>query len=229
MKVDAPIETPRVKPSGETENRLLESALSLFSKQGYEGTSIREIIEKARVTRPVLYYYFRNKEDLFSRVLEATFADMDKRFRGAIEGTEGCRERLKALTRASFQNVEENPDLVRMVVQVFFSPELRAIAKNAEGLTHARLRFIGAVMQEGLDSGELSGGDATTLALMYGGLIDIHAMARVRHSEARLTSQFADGLVDLFIDGVKNDGVSRVTLKSTFDFSTSPLNVEGNS
>ena len=36
------------------ESKLLESALALFSDKGYEGTSIREIIEGAGVTRPVL-------------------------------------------------------------------------------------------------------------------------------------------------------------------------------
>ncbi len=44
--------------ANETVKRLLESALVLFSEKGYEGASIREIIERAGVTRPVLYYYF---------------------------------------------------------------------------------------------------------------------------------------------------------------------------
>jgi len=50
-------------PANGAEIRLLEGALSLFSKKGYEGASVREIIEEAGVTRPVLYYYFKNKED----------------------------------------------------------------------------------------------------------------------------------------------------------------------
>ncbi|MGC9053361.1 MAG: TetR/AcrR family transcriptional regulator, partial [Candidatus Hydrogenedens sp.] len=54
-----------------TEERLLKSALKLFSEKGYEGTSIREIIEDAGVTRPVLYYYFQNKEDLFRKLVES--------------------------------------------------------------------------------------------------------------------------------------------------------------
>ena len=45
--------------ANEARTKLLESALTLFSQKGYEGTSIREIIQGAEVTRPVLYYYFR--------------------------------------------------------------------------------------------------------------------------------------------------------------------------
>ncbi|HOH51706.1 MAG TPA: helix-turn-helix domain-containing protein, partial [Candidatus Hydrogenedentes bacterium] len=59
-------QTP-LESGNEAEARLLESALKIFSEKGYEGTSIREIIEGAGVTRPVLYYYFQNKEDLFRR------------------------------------------------------------------------------------------------------------------------------------------------------------------
>lgn len=63
----------------EAETKLLRSALTLFSEKGYEGTSIREIIEGAGVTRPVLYYYFENKEDLFRRLFETTFSELIQR------------------------------------------------------------------------------------------------------------------------------------------------------
>ena len=65
-------QTP-LESGNEAEARLLESALKIFSEKGYEGTSIREIIEGAGVTRPVLYYYFQNKEDLFRRLVEPLF------------------------------------------------------------------------------------------------------------------------------------------------------------
>ncbi|MBW2208934.1 MAG: helix-turn-helix transcriptional regulator, partial [Deltaproteobacteria bacterium] len=44
---------------------LLEAATALFAQKGYAGTSVREIVERAGVTKPVLYYYFENKEGLF--------------------------------------------------------------------------------------------------------------------------------------------------------------------
>jgi hypothetical protein len=43
------------------EVKLLESALTLFSDKGYEGTSIREITERAGVRHPVLYYCFESQ------------------------------------------------------------------------------------------------------------------------------------------------------------------------
>ena len=42
---------------------------SLFAEQGYDATSVREIVETAGVAKPTLYYYFRSKEGLAQALL----------------------------------------------------------------------------------------------------------------------------------------------------------------
>ncbi|GAA4990465.1 TetR/AcrR family transcriptional regulator [Actinopolymorpha pittospori] len=54
----------------DTRERIQQVALELFSTQGYEQTSLREVAERLRITRPALYYHFRTKEDILSSVLE---------------------------------------------------------------------------------------------------------------------------------------------------------------
>jgi AcrR family transcriptional regulator len=49
--------------------RLLETAIGMFAEKGYAGTSVREIVERAGVSKPVLYYYFQSKEGLFLAIL----------------------------------------------------------------------------------------------------------------------------------------------------------------
>jgi TetR/AcrR family transcriptional regulator len=50
--------------------RLLETAIGMFAEKGYAGTSVREIVEQAGVSKPVLYYYFNSKEGLFLAILD---------------------------------------------------------------------------------------------------------------------------------------------------------------
>jgi len=52
MTTTAPVRPPK----NDTEQRLLDAALTLFAEKGYEAASVREIIEATGVTRPVLYY-----------------------------------------------------------------------------------------------------------------------------------------------------------------------------
>jgi AcrR family transcriptional regulator len=47
-----------------TRERILDVALKLFSEQGYEGTSLREIAGRLGVTKAALYYHFKSKEEI---------------------------------------------------------------------------------------------------------------------------------------------------------------------
>ena len=50
--------------SNDTKQRILNVALDLFTEQGYDGTSLREIAEQLGVTKAALYYHFESKEDI---------------------------------------------------------------------------------------------------------------------------------------------------------------------
>jgi AcrR family transcriptional regulator len=59
------IETPpQVDAKSDTRQRILDVALDLFTEQGYDGTSLRQIAEQLGVTKAALYYHFESKEDI---------------------------------------------------------------------------------------------------------------------------------------------------------------------
>lgn len=58
---DAPAQ---VDAKVDTRQRILDVALDLFTEQGYDGTSLREIAEQLSITKAAIYYYFESKEDI---------------------------------------------------------------------------------------------------------------------------------------------------------------------
>lgn len=54
----------RARPRGEMRERILDVALELFSEQGYDKTSLRQIAERLGVSKAALYYHFEQKEDI---------------------------------------------------------------------------------------------------------------------------------------------------------------------
>ncbi|MEP6684170.1 MAG: TetR family transcriptional regulator, partial [Parafilimonas sp.] len=48
---------------------IIETTLHLFAEKGFEGTSIREIAEKASVNVAMVNYYFGSKEKLFEKII----------------------------------------------------------------------------------------------------------------------------------------------------------------
>ncbi len=202
MDTGAAVDTGgEARVANEAEQRLRDSALRLFAQKGYDGTSIREIIEDAGVTRPVLYYYFKNKEDLFTRLIEGLFAKVVADVEAAGRSVEGCRSRLKAITQATFAWTEDAPERVRLLLQVLFAPPEAGPRLDQMGLVEARFDLIVEVMREGLESGELRGDDPEALALAFCGVMDMHVMARLHRPGAHLTAELGSGLVDLFFDG----------------------------
>src|ERR1700691_1913455 len=65
-RADAP---PAARPHGgegarSTRERILDVALELFTRQGYDKTSLRDIAERLGITKAALYYHFERKQDI---------------------------------------------------------------------------------------------------------------------------------------------------------------------
>jgi len=60
----------------ETKKRLLESARAEFSEKGYTKASLRKICADAGVTTGALYFFFKDKEDLFAGIVEPPYDEL---------------------------------------------------------------------------------------------------------------------------------------------------------
>lgn len=61
-----------MKNERETKERLLISARAEFLEKGYQKASLRSICKNAGVTTGALYFFFQDKEDLFSNIVQPT-------------------------------------------------------------------------------------------------------------------------------------------------------------
>lgn len=84
----------------DTKERLLDAALDLFSKQGYEGTNLQEIADSIGVVKSALYRHFESKEDLWDALIEKTAIYYEQHFGSASKlpvVPQTCEE-FKAMT-----------------------------------------------------------------------------------------------------------------------------------
>jgi AcrR family transcriptional regulator len=61
------------RPSEVTRERIMKAAERLFAERGYDGTSIRAIVAKARVNQAAINYHFDGKDGLYREVLREAF------------------------------------------------------------------------------------------------------------------------------------------------------------
>ncbi len=83
----------------DTRARIERVAIELFTEQGYEGTSLREIAERLDVTKAALYYHFKSKEDIIRSLVERYRDQMDDLVAWARAQPRNAQTRREVLTR----------------------------------------------------------------------------------------------------------------------------------
>ena len=83
--------------SGDTRERILTVANELFTEQGYEGTSLREIADRLGITKAALYYHFRSKDEILTTLLNPFFVLLDDLL-GRLEDAHDIEAWADALT-----------------------------------------------------------------------------------------------------------------------------------
>ncbi|MFD9705473.1 TetR/AcrR family transcriptional regulator [Lentzea sp. NPDC059081] len=100
-----------------TEQKIIDAAVRLFASQGYDATSVQEIVQAAEVTKGALYHYFRSKDDLLFEIyrllITAQSADMDRIIALGLPAAETVREILVSLVVSTAERVDEAAVFVR--------------------------------------------------------------------------------------------------------------------
>ena len=116
-----------------TEIAILEAAKKVFTARGYSGARMQEIADEAKINKAMLHYYFRNKEKLFTVILEDTMAMVVDKFGQALESDGTVIEKLEKIIEAYVSNIRENPHM-----PIFLLHEL----------SQNRLQFLDAVKRK---------------------------------------------------------------------------------
>ena len=75
---------------------IMDAAIRLFTRKGYLNTTTQDIIDEVNISRGLLYYHFKNKEDILYCVIERYSQPLLKRLeRLAYEEEKGAEEKLR--------------------------------------------------------------------------------------------------------------------------------------
>ncbi|MDG2261463.1 MAG: TetR/AcrR family transcriptional regulator [Actinomycetota bacterium] len=98
---------PRL-PAAERRDQLLIAALTVFSRDGYHGTSMNDVAVAAGVTKPVLYQHFPSKQSLYLELLSDVGAQLDAAIVEGVRREEKPNDRMKGGLTAYFTFVRDH-------------------------------------------------------------------------------------------------------------------------
>lgn len=96
-------------PPETTRQRVLRVADDLFAAHGFAAVSMREVATAAGVTKPALYYHFRDKEALFEECILASHHRLGGLIREAAGRDEPLGERVSGVARALLTGAVHHP------------------------------------------------------------------------------------------------------------------------
>jgi len=98
--------------SAETRARILDAAMELFRRQGFEETTMREIATEAGVATGAAYYYFDSKDAIALAFYDQSQQELEPLIDQALAGGKHLHERLGALLEAKLKYFEPNRRLL---------------------------------------------------------------------------------------------------------------------
>jgi AcrR family transcriptional regulator len=183
---------------------IVRAARRVIAESGFDDASMERIAHEAGVAKGTIYLYFRNKEELLAHVAEHGFVELMQRARLATTRARGVEPKLVSLLRAALEHTSENHEIWR-VLQERTQLGLGAESALAAKLEHNReelLRFVAAIVEGGMKSGELRVRDARRAARFLIESLRAAIIDRAHsHSQSGVEGD-AEAIVDFFLHGV---------------------------
>jgi TetR/AcrR family transcriptional regulator len=190
-----------VIPDRSVRKRLLEGAADLFTRKGYAATTVREIVAAAGVTKPVLYYYFHNKEGIYLELMRTGFAKLENLLEAAAGEKGGAAQRLLRLSDRIFALFLENIKVVRVMYAIYYGPHQGAPFFDFD-VYHLKFQeAIRRLVNEGIRRGEFHRGNAREMAWAILGAITVAIDMRLGTAEVALGNEELARVLKLILRG----------------------------
>ena len=191
------------KHGPETGKHILQAALKRFANAGYAATSVQQIVDDANVSKPALYYHFRDKAGLFQALVHEAF---DARYRVLCEAaakSDHIRGQLEHILVDLFDFIDENRELMRICFATMFA----APGEVPENLNYAEkcernLEFMHSLIEHARQKGELDDRfDSRELAFGFSGLANFYLISNLVRKPYAPDKRAAKQIVELFLSG----------------------------
>ena len=170
----------RVMKRENTKQKIIETALTLFSERGYDAVSVGEIAEAVGIKAPSLYNHYPSKQAIFDAIVETTALQYEKDTgridihvqRAAADipmlmtiGEEELFEKVRQIFDYSLHNDNIRKFRKMMTIEQFRSPSLGELYTRR--FSERLVDYHAEIFRSLIAAGVIYGGDTNALALMY--------------------------------------------------------------
>ena len=170
---------------GNLREALVDAACAVVAESGVQGLSLRAVARRAGVSQAAPYHHFDSKEALVAEVCCRGFEELGRRTAEAISGLESAIDQLEAMARAYLRFAVDRPDLFGIMWGGEGLIEDKTPYTQLTETAGSSLQQLVAVVQLGMERGELRAGDPIDAALAaWAGVHGAAALIRDRATDS---------------------------------------------
>jgi len=166
-------------PDLEVRERIFQSALRHFSEKGYAATSLREIAEDARTTKPMIYYYFGSKEGLYGSIVREILEEMEVAIRRGLSLDAPPSEQVMRFCEQYLDHFLAHEEIIALVLREVFGLGGVPMAELSRTLAERVRRPLDEILARGIELGAFPQDDVAVLATAITGILNMFILAHV--------------------------------------------------
>lgn len=192
------------KTKEERRRQILDAAVNCFAEKGYYKATMDDVVREASLSKGALYWYFKDKRDLFQCLVEIWFTEILAQLSEVFASEGSAASKLHRIVEAIKHHALARPELVRALLEYYTlavrDPELRKWLKENY---RDDMLVLQALVEEGVASGEFRNVNAGAVARMIMAYLDgalLHEeLFESSEGSASVLEEVADTVVSLLI------------------------------
>lgn len=148
------------KKTNATKSKIVNAAWNLFYENGYENTTVDEIIARSGTSKGSFYHYFSSKDSLLSS-LSYVFDEKYRELEPSLEKEQTCFEKLMFLNQEMFRMIENKVD-INLLSGLLSTQLVTKGEKNLLDYNRYYYKLIRKIVEEGQSRGEIKSESSTS-------------------------------------------------------------------
>ncbi|MEG0855343.1 MAG: TetR/AcrR family transcriptional regulator [Terrisporobacter sp.] len=165
-------------------NRILESSIEYFAKNGYSGTKITQLAKYIGIGQGTLYIYFANKEELFTEIMKKLNSQNENGLENLVKVKMDSESKIKLISESMVENIKN-----KSIIAYSFALNIRMVQEQSADNQFTRsyenipVKALRDIILQGQQEGSVIEGDPYKLSDYYWSVVHTLALININSNE----------------------------------------------
>jgi AcrR family transcriptional regulator len=200
----------REKEREQRKSHILNTARALLLEKGLNATSINQIAKHSELSVGAIYFYFKDKEELFAALQVEGLELLRQSIHRAVDGKSSPEEKIRSIAKAYLKFSEEHKNYFDIINYFLTSPETifpPNLKTEIDEHGNTSILTLTAVIREGIDKGQFKKVDPRRQAIIFwsafNGMIQLKKLEKTILVKDEYQSLYMEAL-DRFLEGLRS-------------------------